>query len=63
MNTRLNNRIATLETAMSPKEGIADAIRRAHREMVNGVVSFGEIGGRIASDIRKARTERLTKGA
>lgn len=58
MTTRQINRIASLERSMTTKEGVADAIRRAYREMVNGLVSVGEIGGRIANDILKARAER-----
>lgn len=58
MTARQINRITSLERSMNPKEGVADAIRRAYREMVNGLVSVGEVGGRIASDIRKTRANK-----
>lgn len=61
MRTKLNSRIASLEQSMNPKEGIADAIRRAYREMANGLASPGEIGGRIADDIRQVRIERQAR--
>lgn len=58
MNSRLNARIATLEKATNPKGGIADAIRRAYREMVAGITGHQVTGGKIASAILADRKSK-----
>lgn len=58
MSARLNTRITTLEKAMQPKGGVADAIRKAYREIVAGIPGQQVEGGRIAAAIRADRAAK-----
>lgn len=59
MSLRLNTRLATLEKAITPKAGIADAIRQAYREIVAGIPGHKMEGGRIAAAIRADRAAKV----
>jgi hypothetical protein len=62
MNAKLNNRLASLEDALNPKQGIADSIRQANRERLAGSDTRIAEVGRIAADILKTRAVRELKG-
>ena len=58
MNVKMNNRLAVLEGSLSPKEGVADTIRRCCRERLEGSATSHAPSGPVAVEILKARAER-----